>query len=302
MELSGATSFITGAAQGIGLGIARALARQGAKLALTDIDDTPLSEAAAELAELTEVAAFHLDVRDRAAYARVAEEAEERLGPVTVLCNNAGLAFPEQPQDMSYELWDLALDINLGGVVNGVQSFLPRMLRHGRPAHIVNTASAAGLIGAGVGPMYTSSKFAVVGLSESLRHQLEAAGHPIRVTVLCPGAVATNIARSSQSLVAAQEGGPELRRAQAGIEQLTPRIDAAVAHFGIPADTFGELVVEAVKADRLYVLSDRAGIDLITARTQAILSAMPEHHPVEVEGEGEGEADLEELRRAVRKS
>ncbi|MEO3796430.1 SDR family NAD(P)-dependent oxidoreductase [Nonomuraea sp. B10E15] len=291
MDFPNTTSFITGAAQGIGLGIARALARQGGRLAIADIDDAALGEAAAELAELTEVAAFPLDVRDREAYARAADEAEARLGPVTVLCNNAGLAFPERPADMTYELWDLALDINLGGVVNGVQTFLPRMLRRGGPAHIVNTASAAGLIGAGVGPMYTSSKFAVVGLSESLRHQLETAGHPVGVTVLCPGGVASNIARSSRSLVATQHGGPELRRAQDRIDQLMPRIDAAVARFGVPADTVGELVIGAIRANDLYVLTDRAGIDLITARTQAILAAMPATSPVE--------GDLDHVRGAV---
>ncbi|GAA0942560.1 SDR family NAD(P)-dependent oxidoreductase [Nonomuraea longicatena] len=279
MDLIGTTAFITGAAQGIGLGIARALAGHGSRLAITDIDGTALAQAAAELGEQTEVAAFHLDVRDRAAYAQVADEAEGRLGPVTVLCNNAGLAFPERPADMTYELWDLALDINLGGVVNGIQTFLPRMLGRGGSAHIVNTASAAGLIGAGVGPMYTSSKFAVVGLSESLRHQLESAGHPIGVTALCPGGVATNIAKSSRTLVATQSGGPELRRAQGKIDQLMPKIDAAVANFGIPADTVGDLVVEAIRDNRLYVLTDRAGADLVAARTRAILSAMPEADP-----------------------
>ncbi|WP_283136702.1 SDR family NAD(P)-dependent oxidoreductase [Rhizohabitans arisaemae] len=291
MDLTNTTAFITGAAQGIGLGIARALARQGSRLALTDIDDTALGEAAAELTELTEVAAFHLDVRDREAYAHVADEAEERLGPVTVLCNNAGLAFPERPADMTYELWDLALDVNLGGVVNGIQTFLPRMIRRGAPAHLLNTASAAGLIGAGVGPMYTSSKFAVVGLSESLRHQLQTAGHPVGVTVLCPGGVATNIAKTSRTLIAAQDGGPDLRRAQDNIDQLMPKVDAAVASFGVPADTVGDLVVEAIGANRLYVLTDRAGIDLITARTQDILSAMPETDPVE--------GDLDNFRSAV---
>ncbi|MFC4014255.1 SDR family NAD(P)-dependent oxidoreductase [Nonomuraea purpurea] len=268
------------------LGIARALARQGSRIALADLDEDALGTAAAELAGVTEVTAFPLDVRDRDAYARAADEAERRLGPVSVLCNNAGVAFPEQPADMTYELWDLAVDINLGGVVNGVQTFLPRMLRRGGPAHIVNTASAAGLIGAGVGPMYTSSKFAVVGLSEALRHQLEAAGHKVGVTVLCPGGVATNMARSSRTLVAAQRGGAELRRAQARAEELTPKIESALRRFGVPADGVGELVAEAIKANRLYVLTDRTGIDLITARTEAILAAMPQADPVEGDFEG----------------
>lgn len=274
-ELTGRTAFISGGGQGIGLGIARALAQQGAKLALADIDDDALRAAEAELSTLTTVEAFHLDVRDRAAYARIADEAEQRLGPVSVLCNNAGIAFPESVADMAFELWDLAVDINLGGVINGIQTFLPRMLERGTPAHIVNTASAAGLVAA-AGFMYTCTKFAVVGLSESLRNRLAEAGVPIGVTVLCPGAVTTNLARSTSARIAAQQGDAAYQRARSRIEQLIPNVEATLERYGTTPDAVGALVLDAITENQLYVHTDRAGIDLITARTDAILAAMPE--------------------------
>ncbi|GAA3783145.1 SDR family NAD(P)-dependent oxidoreductase [Plantactinospora mayteni] len=280
-RIAGTTSFITGAAQGIGLGIARSLARHGSRLALVDIDDSALASAADELAALTEVHTFHLDVRDRAGYARVADEAEARLGPVSVLCNNAGIAFPEAIEDMSYELWDLAVGINLGGVVNGIQTFLPRMLNRDAPGHIVNTASAAGLV-AGVGCMYTAAKFGVVGLSEALRKRLdERSGHRIGVTVLCPGGVTTNIAHSTRAVVAAQRGGDAtFGRAQTRIDEMTPKIDAALRQFGVAPDEVGNMVVRAIEADQFYILTDHAGVELITERTSAILAGIPGTDPV----------------------
>ncbi|PRX96351.1 SDR family oxidoreductase [Allonocardiopsis opalescens] len=272
--LKGTTAFITGAARGVGLGIARSLARRGCALALTDLDAEALDTAAAELAATARVRVFRLDVRDRAGFARVADEAEEALGPVSVLCNNAGIAFPETAEDMAYELWDLALDINLGGVVNGVQTFLPRMLARGGPGHIVNTASAAGLV-ARTGPMYTASKFAVVGLSESLRGQLEAAGHPVGVTVLCPGGVASAIGASTRAVLDAAHGGPAFERARTRLRRAAPAIDSTLAEMGVAPDRVGEQVADAVLADRSHVLTDRAGIDLIRARTATLLASMP---------------------------
>lgn len=112
-----------------------------------------------------------LDVRDRPAYARVADEAESRLGPVSILCNNAGVGGGTHVTRLTYEYWDWVMGINLNGVINGIQTFLPRMLERGGGAHIVNTASGAGLAATTSGLLYTTSKFAVVGLSEALRRE-----------------------------------------------------------------------------------------------------------------------------------
>ncbi|NBE98925.1 SDR family NAD(P)-dependent oxidoreductase [Nonomuraea sp. KC401] len=273
-QLAGTAAFITGGAQGIGLGIARALRGQGVRLALVDVDRDALRAAEVVLGAGPEVATFEFDVRDRSRFAEAAAEAERRLGPISVLCNNAGIVFPESVDDMTYDLWDLTLGINLGGVINGVQTFLPRMLERGTPAHIVNTASAAGLVAA-VGYMYSTSKYAVVGLSESLRNQLQAAGAPVGVTVLCPGAVATKIASSTCRAFTEPGGAEGLSKARHRVERLTPKVEATLATYGVAPDHVGDLVLEAIREDRLYVHTDRAGIDLIKARTQALLDAMP---------------------------
>ncbi len=123
-HFDGRVAFVTGGAQGIGLGIARALARQGVKLAIADVNRPALEAAQAELSALTPTEVFVLDVRDRTAYATVADEAEQRLGPVSLLFNNAGVAGGASVAEMTYEMWDWVLGVNLTGVVNGVQTFV----------------------------------------------------------------------------------------------------------------------------------------------------------------------------------
>ncbi|HYL60418.1 MAG TPA: SDR family NAD(P)-dependent oxidoreductase [Candidatus Acidoferrales bacterium] len=264
-RVEGLTAFITGGARGIGLGIGRAFARAGMKLAIADIDPDSLAAAKSELAKLTAVETFNLDVRDREAYARVADEAEARLGPVSILCNNAGVAAPIRP---TYEFWDWMLGINLYGVINGIQTFVPRMLERGRGGHIVNTASGAGLVAEGSGVMYNTSKFAVVGLSESLRRELEPRG--IGVSVLCPGPVATNIVSNSR-ITQPPPGSVEEGKSW---EAITERITGYLAT-GVAPDRVGEMVLAGVKANRLYIITDRIIEKFVEARMKAILDALP---------------------------
>jgi len=183
-DFSGRTAFITGGAQGIGLGIARRLAREGANLALIDIDVDALKRALSELEGQTKVRTEVLDVRDREAFARVADAVEAGLGPVSLLFNNAGVAGAISIHKMNYAAWDWVLGVNLQGVVNGIQTFLPRMLKRGAGGHIVNTASGAGLLPAGSGFLYATSKFAVVGMSESLHVELKQARTNIGLSVV----------------------------------------------------------------------------------------------------------------------
>ena len=268
-RVDGKTAFITGGARGIGLGIARALARAGAKLALADIDQSSLAAAKSELSDLTAVETFILDVRDRAAYARVADETESRLGSVSILCNNAGVAGDQHVTRLTYEYWDWVIGINLNGVINGIQTFLPRMLKRGGGGHIVNTASGAGLAATSAGLLYTTSKFAVVGLSESLRHSLEP--FKIGVSVLCPGPVNTKILSNSD----------DTRPPSSATVEETKMWEAAIAQanaflaMGADPNEVGEMVLAAVKTDRLYIHTDRIMAGLIEARAKALLDAMP---------------------------
>ncbi len=267
-RVDGKTAFITGGAQGIGLGIARAFARTGVKLALADIDQAALATAKSELSELTAVETFILDVRDRSTYARVADETESRLGPVSILCNNAGVAGGQHVTRLTYEYWDWVLGINLNGVINGIQTFLPRMLKRGDGGHIVNTASGAGLAATSAGMLYTTSKFAVVGLSESLRLELEP--YQIGVSVLCPGPVNTQILSNTRATQPDVPSAEEAKVSQAALTQVNAFLAA-----GTDPNQVGEMVLAAVKADQLYIHTDRLVAELIESRTKALLDALP---------------------------
>lgn len=165
--------------------------------------------------------------------------------------------------ELGYEHWDRVLGVNLGGVVNCVQTVLPRMLARGGPGHIVNIAAGAGLV-ATTEITYVTSKFAVVGLSESLRLQPEVARHRIGVTVVCPGLVRTDALLNSAR---ADGRADALARAD--------EAHALLQRFGLDPDVVGERVLAAVRSDELYVLTDHYVASLIEERTRALLAALP---------------------------
>ena len=270
-EVAGRTAFITGAANGIGLGIARAFAREGSKLALVDIDEPALAKAKAELSAGTTVETAVLDMRDRASFAQVADDLESKLGPVSLVVNNAGVSGGAAAHKMTYELWDWGLGVNLDGVVSGVQTFLPRMVERGRGGHIVNTASGAGLAASLSGVLYHTAKFAVVGLSEALAIELAPLG--IGVSVLCPGPVATGIIERTQRMqppTGAAPSAEQTAKAKARMAEMSRFLEA-----GVSPDAVGDMVLQAVKKGSLYIHTDRYMIPLIEKRCKALLDAMP---------------------------
>ncbi|MCW3834470.1 SDR family oxidoreductase [Sphingomonas canadensis] len=269
-DIANRTAFITGGANGIGLGIARSLARQGAKVALIDLDAEALARAEAELSQLTEVFTAVLDVRDRGAYARIADAAEAVLGPVSILVNNAGVAGGAPANKLTYELWDWGMGINLDGVINGVQTFLPRIAARGEGGHIVNTASGAGLYTGPGNSLYCTAKFAVVGMSEALHLELGAQG--IGVSVLCPGPVATDIiarTRAVQPKVTKTLTPEQRERAFARNEEMKNYLAN-----GVQPDAVGDMVRDAILGNRLYIHTDRTSIVKIEERSKALLDAM----------------------------
>ena len=267
VEIAARTAFITGGANGIGLGIARALSSAGAKLALADLDAEALDRAKRELSAQTEVETVVLDVRDREAYARAADALEARLGPVSLLFTNAGVVAGAPARKLTFALWDWGMDVNLGGVINGVQIFLPRMIERSAGGHIVNTASGAGLVAAGAGIVYHTAKFAVVGMSEALRMDLAPAN--IGITVLCPGTVATNIIENTRKLRSGASTPSQSGPARAdGI--------AALLAQGADPDEVGRMVLRAVQENRLYIHTDRLMYEGVKARCEALLDAMPQ--------------------------
>jgi NAD(P)-dependent dehydrogenase (short-subunit alcohol dehydrogenase family) len=270
-DVAGRTAFITGGANGIGLGIARALAGAGARLALVDIEAEALGRARAELSAVTQVEARVLDVRDREAYARIADEVEAAVGPVSLLFNNAGVAGGAPAHKLTYELWDWGIGINLIGVINGIRTFLPRMVERGLGGQIVNTASGAGLVASGSGVLYDTAKFGVVGMTEALR--LELAPMNIGTTVLCPGPVATDIIARTRGLQPRLEEALAAPEREAGAAR-SGRMTNWLAN-GVSPDAVGEMVLDAVLNNRLYIHTDRLMYAGIEARTRALLEAMP---------------------------
>jgi len=175
-DFAGRTAFVTGGANGVGLGIVRNLLSEGCKVAIADIRQVSIDAALANL-DNREVMGLRLDVMDRAAFAAAADEVEAELGPVSLLFNNAGINLFQTIEDSSYDDWDWVLGVNLGGVINGGMTFAARMKARAQSGevvggHIVNTASMASFIASGAPAIYNTAKYAVRGLSYTLRHSM----------------------------------------------------------------------------------------------------------------------------------
>jgi NAD(P)-dependent dehydrogenase (short-subunit alcohol dehydrogenase family) len=230
-----AVVVVTGAGSGIGKATVHAFADEGAIVHVVDFDETRAHRVARELG-LTGARAFpHVaDVRDPAALERLAEEVYARHGRTDVLVNNAGVGHGGLVQEIPLEDWKWVLDTNLWGVIHGVHAFVPRMIDQGGDAHIVNMASLAGLLGVPSMAPYCASKFAVVGLSESLGAEL--APHRIRLTAVCPGVIKTDIVRAGK-----------FGEAIAGTRA---RVEAYYQKHGIEPEKVARDVVRAVRSDR----------------------------------------------------
>lgn len=269
-ELRDKTAFITGGGSGVGLGQAKVFARAGMNVVIADIRQDHLDEALASIRETgARVHGIRLDITDRKAYADAADETERVFGPVQLLCNTAGVSQFGTMQHATYDDWDWQMSVNVGGVINGIQTFVPRMLKLGRPCHIVNTASMSAftpLPGTGI---YCTTKFAVRGLSESLRLDLEP--HGIGVSVLCPGAVNTNIHEAVLTR-------PK-RLAKTGYYGADPQVMQrlkAVIEPGLDPVVLGEKVMAAVLANALYVIPYAEFRDPLIELHQRVLAALPD--------------------------
>ncbi|MCY1409541.1 3-phenylpropionate-dihydrodiol/cinnamic acid-dihydrodiol dehydrogenase [compost metagenome] len=257
-RLSDRVAVITGAASGIGEGLAEYAAGLGMRLVLADRDEIRLAALAERLQnDGCRVLAQPTDVARGADLDELRDAALERFGGVDLLFNNAGVMQTGASWEISEEQWRRMIDINLLGVVNGLRSFVPLLLEQGRPAHIVNTASLAGLVCSPFLASYTVTKQAVVALTEGLHYEMAALGAPVSVSVLCPGPVASRIMDSDQA------GAPSA----AGFgEQL-----AATIQQGMPAVELAAMVFEAIDAKRFWVLPHPDFKPALAARQQSVL-------------------------------
>jgi NAD(P)-dependent dehydrogenase (short-subunit alcohol dehydrogenase family) len=208
-DFSGKTAFVTGTANGIGLGICRALARDGVNIVLADIEQAQLELGRRELSAFNvRTRAIEVDVSDAAAFERAADQAEAEFGNIHFLFNNAGVTLGPAPLwEVTPAQWEWIFGVNIHGVINGIRTLVPRMRRHGEAGHVTNTASIGGLQ---VNPTlrngsYAMTKYAIVAASEALALDLE--GTNLGVSVLCPALVATTLHASSRRRPA-RLGGP----------------------------------------------------------------------------------------------
>ncbi len=257
----GRVAVITGGAGGIGGALARAFAERGARLVLADLDEAALAEAErAHRARGAEVLAVPTDVTKRDQVEALAAAAFDRFGAAHVLCNNAGIALLGPIDQFGQADWDLTMAINFWGVLYGVQAFLPRMLAAGEGGHIVNTASMAGLAGMAYFSAYNASKFAVVGLSESLHRELKPRG--IGVSVLCPMIVETNLTRNSLRLRSEVEG-------QGAAVPDQPAAETMKGGVKQPEEVAAR-VLRAIERGQLYVLTHEEQREILRRRAERL--------------------------------
>jgi NAD(P)-dependent dehydrogenase (short-subunit alcohol dehydrogenase family) len=251
IDFTGRTAFVTGGANGVGIGIVRNLLEAGAKVAIADVRQDSIDRALASL-DNREVMGVQLDVRSREGFAAAADEVEAKFGPVSLVFNNAGVNLFQPIEDSSYDDWDWVLGVNLGGVINGVMTFAPRMKARAlsgevKGGHITNTASMASFIGSGTPGIYNTSKFAVRGLSYSLRHSMYQYG--IGVSAVHPGLVKSYI-------YASDDVRPEeLKGAMKPVDTAAIERLAGVHEFGMEPDVIGARILEGVRENRANIFT-----------------------------------------------
>lgn len=258
-DFKGKVAVVTGAASGIGKCLALEFARRGCSVVLADIEQASLQDAEREVgAAGAATLSQRVDVANRGEVRALADAAFEKFGAVHVLCNNAGVAVGGPLEAARYEDWQWLIAVNLWGVIHGLDAFLPRMIAQQSGGYIVNTASMAGLIASkGLG-IYNTTKYAVVGLSETLAKDLRDYG--IGVSVLCPMGVTTRITDSERNRPAGQQ-----RNATRGAPQLLGNY--------LQPEEVARRVLTAMEADELYVLTHPESQEFVERRFQRILKA-----------------------------
>jgi NAD(P)-dependent dehydrogenase (short-subunit alcohol dehydrogenase family) len=265
----GRTAVITGAASGLGREFARHACGLGMQLVLADVEAAPLNALVAELGSAgCRVLGEVVDVSRSEDVARLAERAYAEFGEVSLLFNNAGVGSGGYLWENSDADWQWVLGVNLWGVVHGIRHFVPRMLTSGQPAHIVNTASVAGLLCAPVMGVYNVSKHAVVALTETLHHDLRMAGAQIGVSLLCPAFVPTGIALSHRNRPADLRGAAPTASQKMAHAAIVKAVDSG----RVAAPEVARITFEAIAEDRFYVFTHPQILPSVQLRFDDILA------------------------------
>ncbi len=255
-DLADRVAVITGAASGIGQGLARRFAREGMKLVLADIEEAALLEVEKELRlGGTSVLAVKTDVSRKASVFALADRAFDAFGRVHIVCNNAGVSGGlGHIWDIPDQDWEWIMAVNVSGVLHGIQAFVPRMIEHGEEGLILNTSSVVGLT-TGTSSVYGVTKHAVSRMTEGLHYDLRAAGSKLRAAVLVPGATATNILYADrnrpQDLLV-----PRNEEAQAALIQRRQTRHERLQEIGMTPEQLADITLEGIRQDRLYIIAD----------------------------------------------
>lgn len=273
-DVNGKVAFITGGASGIGLGMAKAFTKAGMKAVVADLRADHIAEAKSHFDATPYKDSVHyieLDVTDREAYARAADEAEQAFGKIHVLCNNAGIGIMGELSKATYHDWDWAMSVNLDGVFNGIHIILPRIRAHGEGGHIVNTSSMAGILQYSRASLYVTTKFAVVGLSEALAFELM--DENIGVSAFCPGGVRTNI-REYEKTRPAKFSETSITSGMPPGFTMTDEVREKLGRLTADPEEVGNIVLKGIREDALYIFTAPEYREGVEERFQAILAAL----------------------------
>ena len=282
-KLKGKTAFITGGASGIGLAIAKEAAAAGMNVVIADLRRSVLDESLQWFHENgAEALGIELNVTDREAFEKASEEAVAKFGNIHLLCNNAGIGCTRGPLwEVSFEDTDMALDINLKGVLNGIRTIVPGMIKHGEGGHIVNTSSKNGLLPPPTLGLYNLTKGAVVALTETLAAELP---DGYGASVFCPGPFKTNLGNTSREVPAFLKGqqAPPPPPPPAWLQDAELDFDPAEAFSReMPAEVAGRMVIRGVRRGDLYIITHPEFYEGVKARYDAVLRAFPKDKPNE---------------------
>jgi NAD(P)-dependent dehydrogenase (short-subunit alcohol dehydrogenase family) len=261
-------AFVTGGASGIGLGMVKAFLGAGMKVVVADINDQHLEQVRAEYGDEPALHVLRLDVTDRSAMAAAARTTVERFGRVHVLCNNAGVGVLGPVTQAKYGDWDWVLEVNLGGAINGIQEFLPLILEHGEGGHIVNTSSMSAVIPIPNTVIYTTTKAALVGLSEALYGELKEQG--VIVSAFCPGPVQSNIGQVHKLR-------PSRYREDTGYADVDARLaERPVSPNWMSIEEVGQRVLNGMRNEEIFIFTHREFREGAQERCEAMVAAFPD--------------------------
>lgn len=268
-DLNGQLAFITGGASGAGLGQALVFGRAGASVVIADIRKEAIDAALEQLkAEGINAHGIVLNIMDRQAYAAAADEVESVFGMApTILSNTAGVNSFGPVEKTTYDDFDWIMGVNLNGVVNGMVTFVPRMIKAGKPGHVVTVSSLGGLMGSALAAPYSAAKAAVVNLMESYQQGLDKYG--IGVSVVCPANIKSNIAEASK-LRPAEFGKSGYVENEKSIESLH-----SIHQHGMEPEELADHIVQGIINNQLYVIPYPEAREALAPRFTQIMDSIP---------------------------